>query len=499
MSNNSKNFLVKKGLDVTTGLINNVNINDLNAQSASDGYVLTATSSGTFAWEPFTEAQISDLGDYVTVTRFITASGTLQMQIDSIQQLSGGHITASGVTYENLDSNGDIGTGSAQVAAGDHNHLGIYEPADPTILKDVDIGLNVQAYDDNIVSDSSYVHTDNNYTTVEKNKLSGIENGAEVNTINIDDLSTLSGTLQTQIVNHVISDGTDHVYIDQDVTSSGSPTFSEITVNNIQLDGADTEEGFITWDNYRNTASLTMGGGVVQQIGEEVYYTKATYNDTGSLIPNGTPVGLIGRVTTKSYIGPAIGDATFNPVNFLGLATEDIADGEYGRVTYFGRVYDIDLTSSGVAESGVNITQGDLLYISGTEAGKLTNVRPETPNNIMFVGNCLEGGTNGRVTIRNHYYQNAVEVNYNNSLSGLVASNVQSAINELEETKASINMLSSNITMFPTSAVGDFGYYRMVTSVDDTDYDTISVDMGTGDITQKIKLFLVLSQILGYL
>ncbi len=33
----------------------------------------------------------------------------------------------------------------------------------------------------NLVSDSSYVHTDNNYTTTEKNKLSGIEAGAQVN------------------------------------------------------------------------------------------------------------------------------------------------------------------------------------------------------------------------------------------------------------------------------------------------------------------------------
>lgn len=35
--------------------------------------------------------------------------------------------------------------------------------------------------DSNFVSDSSYVHTDNNYTTTEKNKLAGIAAGAEVN------------------------------------------------------------------------------------------------------------------------------------------------------------------------------------------------------------------------------------------------------------------------------------------------------------------------------
>lgn len=35
--------------------------------------------------------------------------------------------------------------------------------------------------DSNFVSDKNYVHTDNNYTTIEKDKLNGIQNGAEVN------------------------------------------------------------------------------------------------------------------------------------------------------------------------------------------------------------------------------------------------------------------------------------------------------------------------------
>ena len=35
--------------------------------------------------------------------------------------------------------------------------------------------------DSNFVSDANYVHTDNNYTTTEKNKLNGIASGAEVN------------------------------------------------------------------------------------------------------------------------------------------------------------------------------------------------------------------------------------------------------------------------------------------------------------------------------
>jgi hypothetical protein len=44
-------------------------------------------------------------------------------------------IAAAGVTFENLDANGDVGTGAAQVAAGDHAHSGTYEPADADIAK----------------------------------------------------------------------------------------------------------------------------------------------------------------------------------------------------------------------------------------------------------------------------------------------------------------------------------------------------------------------------
>lgn len=38
-------------------------------------------------------------------------------------------IDASGVTFENLDANGDVGTGAAQVSQGDHLHPGVYDPA----------------------------------------------------------------------------------------------------------------------------------------------------------------------------------------------------------------------------------------------------------------------------------------------------------------------------------------------------------------------------------
>jgi len=48
-------------------------------------------------------------------------------------------ITAADVTFENLDTNSDVGTGAAQVAAGNHTHTGVYEPVDATIIREADV------------------------------------------------------------------------------------------------------------------------------------------------------------------------------------------------------------------------------------------------------------------------------------------------------------------------------------------------------------------------
>lgn len=77
--------------------------------------------------------------------------------------------------------------------------LSIYEHADPTILKAADIGVSVQSYSADTVIDANYVHTDNNYTTTEKNKLAGIEDGATADQTkaDIDALGIAASTSDT--------------------------------------------------------------------------------------------------------------------------------------------------------------------------------------------------------------------------------------------------------------------------------------------------------------
>lgn len=47
---------------------------------------------------------------------------------------------------KNTAFNKDFGTVAGTVSEGDHLHTGVYEPADPTILKDADIGVTVEAF-----------------------------------------------------------------------------------------------------------------------------------------------------------------------------------------------------------------------------------------------------------------------------------------------------------------------------------------------------------------
>ena len=63
-------------------------------------------------------------------------------------------IAASGVTFEALTANGDVGTGATQVAAGNHAHAGVYQPADAQL--DTWAGVTPSANGQSLVAAASY-------------------------------------------------------------------------------------------------------------------------------------------------------------------------------------------------------------------------------------------------------------------------------------------------------------------------------------------------------
>jgi hypothetical protein len=82
-----------------------------------------------------------------------------------------------------------------------------------------------------------------------------------------------------------------------------------------------------------------------------------------------------------------------------------------------------------------------------------------------------------------------INVGYDNSESGLVSTDLKSAIDELQFRKIDVGTLSSNINLFPTNASASVeGYFKMVDSLSDASYNTTAVNIPTGAIETQNQL-----------
>jgi hypothetical protein len=81
------------------------------------------------------------------------------------------------------------------------------------------------------------------------------------------------------------------------------------------------------------------------------------------------------------------------------------------------------------------------------------------------------------------------------------STNVQQAIDHLYDSKLDISALNASIVLYPTTATiaVDGTYTKMVTSINDSDYDAVAVDVNTGNISGTDQLIANLSTEQGVL
>lgn len=169
-------------------------------------------------------------------------------------------------------------------------------------------------------------------------------------------------------------------------------------------------QGSMAWDTDELTLSLIQNGTILQ-VGQETQYN--VRNNSGSEILDGVPVmatgtiGASGRIT----IGPMDGTDVDNAKLFLGLTTEDIANGEDGKVTHFGKVRGIDMST---------FDDGDILYISSTVAGELVNVQPSSPAMAMAVAFVVNAEVNGTLFVRVNNLDSNKSIAYTDSKVGTI-------------------------------------------------------------------------------
>jgi hypothetical protein len=152
---------------------------------------------------------------------------------------------------------------------------------------------------------------------------------------------------------------------------AGTPSWTPTGINNA-WQSIDTLTGDLY--TYRGGTWYLEVKGDLQQVYPLVI------NKSGSPILRGQVVSVDTSQIVQGdqiRIMPAIGDGGLASDLIMGVAANDIADNASGYVAWFGYVREVD--QSDIAQTGITLNVGDILYLSATEPGRLTNVEPTPP------------------------------------------------------------------------------------------------------------------------
>jgi hypothetical protein len=143
--------------------------------------------------------------------------------------------------------------------------------------------------------------------------------------------------------------------------------------------------GQLSWNIDEETVDITMGDGVVQQVGFETYMR--VKNDTGATIPNGTVVGFAG-VNSEIKVAPYIANSAANELYFVGRD-----NARHARPRHWPG----NSVRQGARPRHHRPRRRDMecwrhLYVSPTTAGLMTNIRPTAPNVVIVCRRCSVSG-----------------------------------------------------------------------------------------------------------
>lgn len=151
--------------------------------------------------------------------------------------------------------------------------------------------------DSNFPVDSSYVHTDNNYTTTEKNKLSGVDTGAQVNKIEVIKVNGTAQTITSKAVDIAVPTKTSDITNDSGfITTSDIPEGAAASTTTPIMDG-----------------TATVGTELAFARGDHVHPKDTTKADLASPTFTGTPTAPTAaagtnttQVATTAFVATAV-------------------------------------------------------------------------------------------------------------------------------------------------------------------------------------------------
>jgi len=149
-------------------------------------------------------------------------------------------------------------------------------------------------------------------------------------------------------------------------------------------------EGRVFYDDEQKTlVYFNDEEDVAVNIGEELLMR--VKNTEGSTINNGDVVYIMGSTGDNPQVKLAKSD-NLSTSRMIGMVTENsISNNAVGYITTFGRVRELNTST---------YSEGDFLYVSATNAGEYTNVKPSFPNKSFRVGTVIRSSENqGQILI----------------------------------------------------------------------------------------------------
>jgi hypothetical protein len=171
--------------------------------------------------------------------------------------------------------------------------------------------------------------------------------------------------------------------------ATGNVTLGEhqLTAGQVAFDQTPTGSagvGVMRWNDTDGTLDLGLkGGNVTLQVGQEM--VARVVNKTGAdlLEANYQVVRISSAQGQRLAVQLAQANNDASSTDTIGIVTETITNNQEGFITILGQVKEINTTGSLQGETWAD---GDVLYLSPTTAGKITNVKPSAPQHMVVVG-----------------------------------------------------------------------------------------------------------------
>ncbi len=211
--------------------------------------------------------------------------------------------------------------------------------------------------------------------------------------------SNLTGILNIPDYGSVLTGYVPYTGATQDVDLGTYGLLSDFVRFNLSSSNIPSAAGVMWWDNTEGTVRLSLKGNTYNlPIGESI--VARVHNSTGGNLSRTAyqAVRVAGAQGQRLAVSLAQANNDANSASTLGLICEDISTNQEGFIVNIGQIINVNTTGN---LQGETWSDGDVLYLSPTTPGAITNIKPSAPQHTVIIGYVeYSNANNGKIYVK---------------------------------------------------------------------------------------------------